>query len=109
MHALIGVADETFAKELRARGARMFQGPVKYLDIVFAGFASVLELKNLPKLIGMIKSEGAIWAIYPKGHSEIKESDVRGAFRALEMKDVKVVAFSATHTSLKFVIPVALR
>ena len=86
--AVIGVPDDMLELELRARGVQLFEGSVKYLDMVFAGFDSVLALKGLPRLLGMIKSEGAIWAVYPKAHADIKESDVRGAFRALEMKDV---------------------
>jgi len=47
--------------------------------------------------------------IYPKGMKQITEVDVISAGRATGLKDVKVVGFSATHTALKFVIPVEKR
>jgi len=52
---------------------------------------------------------GAIWIVYPKGRTEITENDVLSTGRVVGLKDVKVCSFSATHTALKFVIPVSLR
>jgi hypothetical protein len=50
-----------------------------------------------------------LWIVYPKGKSEIREIDVLAAGKAAGLVDVKVVAFSATHTALKFVRPKAKR
>ena len=47
--------------------------------------------------------------VYPKGQKHITENDILAAGRKSGLKDVKVVAFSATHTALKFVIPVSNR
>jgi hypothetical protein len=47
--------------------------------------------------------------IYPKGVQEIREIDVIEAGRAAGLKDTKVVGFSATHTGLRFTIPLAAR
>ncbi|PYU67269.1 MAG: hypothetical protein DMG49_19320 [Acidobacteria bacterium] len=47
--------------------------------------------------------------VYPKGQKHITENDVLSAGRKAGLKDVKVVGFSATHTALKFVIPLADR
>jgi hypothetical protein len=44
--------------------------------------------------------------VYPKGVKEIREVEVIEAGRAAGLKDIKVCAFSATHTGLKFVFPV---
>jgi hypothetical protein len=56
-----------------------------------------------------IRPDGAIWIVYPKGVREITENDVIAAIRSAGLKDVKVASFSATHTALKAVIPVAQR
>jgi hypothetical protein len=47
--------------------------------------------------------------IYPKGVTAIREIQVIEAGRAAGLKDVKVAGFSASHTGLKFVIPVTSR
>jgi hypothetical protein len=55
----------------------------------------------------------ALWIVFPKGKPKapenIAERDVFSVGRAAGLKDVKVVGFSATHTALKFVIPVSKR
>ena len=56
-----------------------------------------------------MQPDAALWIIYPKGIREITENDVIAAIRAAGLKDVKVASFSATHTALKAVIPVAQR
>ena len=60
-------------------------------------------------LLQALKSDGALWIVYPKGKQEIKEVDVLAAGRAAGLVDVKVVKFSDTHTALKFVRPKAER
>ena len=56
-----------------------------------------------------IVSNGAIWVVYPKGRKDIHELDVIAAGKAAGLVDNKVVGFSVTHTSLRFVIPLANR
>ena len=56
-----------------------------------------------------MKGPAALWIVYPKGQKAITENDVIAAGRKAGLKDVKVVAFSPTHTALKFVIPLAQR
>jgi hypothetical protein len=51
----------------------------------------------------------ALWIVYPKGQKQITENDVLAAGRRAGLKDVKVVGFSATHTALKFVVPLSDR
>ena len=53
--------------------------------------------------------DGAIWVIRPKGRADLTEAMVLGAGRDAGMYDVKTARVSATHTGLKFVIPVADR
>jgi hypothetical protein len=47
--------------------------------------------------------------VRPKGVPEISEKDVMDRGRAAGLVDVKVCAFSATHTAEKLVIPKARR
>ena len=48
--------------------------------------------------------DGAIWVIWKKGDPALREDDVRAAALKTSLVDVKVVAFSPTHSGLKLVI-----
>jgi hypothetical protein len=93
-----------FAEELARAGATIV---TKNPDLVFfrtdrkSGLARIRQFSMQP--------DAALWIIYPKGIREITENDVIAAIRAAGLKDVKVASFSATHTALKAVIPVAQR
>jgi len=50
-----------------------------------------------------------VWAVYAKGRRELSENTVRAAAIDAGLVDVKVVAFSEALSSLKLVIPRALR
>jgi hypothetical protein len=53
---------------------------------------------------------GALWLVRPKGKdTPVTEGATRAAALAAGLVDVKVAAFSATHTAEKFVIPLAKR
>ena len=67
------------------------------------------ELANVKQIAKGMRGAAALWIIYPKGQKTITENDVRGAGLKAGLTDVKVASFSATHTALKFVIPVAKR
>jgi len=71
------------------------------------------QLAKLAMIAKKMRGAAGLWVIYPKGHPkgtrEITEDDVLSAGRGAGLKDVKVVGFSATHTALKFVIPVTQR
>lgn len=82
---------------------------IKGSDAVFLGARSETDLTVLEKLKAMIKPEGAVWVIRPKGRPEISERAVMAAGKAAGLVDDKVVGFSPTHTAEKFVIPVAQR
>ena len=56
-----------------------------------------------------IKPDGALWLIYPKGVTEIREIDVLEAGRAAGLMDTKVARFTATETALQFVVPMEKR
>jgi hypothetical protein len=78
-------------------------------ECIFFAADSKAELVALPKISKSMKGAAALWIVYPKGQKHITENDVLAAGRKAGLKDVKVVGFSATHTALKFVIPLSNR
>jgi hypothetical protein len=107
---LLGSFDEEFLRELREMDSRITNGKAAQ-DAEWIFFAADLQkhLAQVSKLAKSLKGAAALWIVYPKGRKDITENDVLGAGRKAGLKDVKVVGFSATHTALKFVIPVARR
>jgi hypothetical protein len=78
-------------------------------ECIFFAADSKEDLAVLPKIAKAMQGAAALWIVYPKGQKHITENDVLAAGRKCGLKDVKVVGFSATHTALKFVIPVSRR
>jgi len=76
---------------------------------IFFAVDSKEDLGALPKISKSMKGAAALWIVYPKGQKHITENDVLAAGRKAGLKDVKVVGFLATHTALKFVIPLSNR
>jgi len=107
--SVIGVEDAGWLRDMRAR-AEVATGRVrKGSHLVFLGVESPTRLVRLPALRDAIARDGGIWVVWPKGQVHIKEDHVRAAGKAAGLTDVKVVAFSATHSALKLVIPLAKR
>ena len=96
---LIGDFDADFTKELAA-----CELVTKAADLIFYLAPDRKALARIPR--SSLKRAGALWIVYPKGVQTIRELEVIEAGRAAGLKDVKVASFSATHTALKFVIPV---
>ncbi len=109
--ALLGIADPDFLKQLRSRTGEISEGRLmKQTDTIFFAADRPKALERLTHLRAFIKSNGAIWVVSLKGkHARIKDVDVIPAAIKAGLVDVKVVSFSATHTALKLVIPVAQR
>jgi hypothetical protein len=110
--AIIGVADETLAREVAERGATVAGTTVrsaKRADAIFFGARHRDALGELASLAKLVRPEGAIWIVRPKGRPEITEAETMAAGKRAGLVDVKVVSFSETHTAEKFVIPVARR
>ena len=76
---------------------------------IFFAADSKDDFSALSKIAKAMSGAAALWIVYPKGQKHITENDVLAAGRKLGLKDVKVVGFSATHTALKFVIPLDKR
>jgi hypothetical protein len=105
----VGGEGESFVAELVARGATVTRKPGKQLDLVFLAAESRQVLARLGPLRGALQPAGALWVVRPKGAAEITEGEVMAAGKQAGLVDVKVVAFSPTHTAEKLVIPVSRR
>jgi hypothetical protein len=107
---VLSVEDASFLRQLRERAADVSVGkPCAACDFAFLGVDSPAGLKRLASLTRVIATQGAIWVVWPKGREKIKEDHVRVAALRVGLVDVKVVAFSPTHSALKLVIPLARR
>ena len=91
---LINKHDDDFRRELTERGAVLVKSKP---DLVFLSVKDKDQLVELAYL-----TEGPVWVIYPKGVQVVTENDVLKAGRSVGFADVKVAAFSASHTALKF-------
>jgi hypothetical protein len=107
---VLGVDDAQFRSELEARGAVVTAGKVVAgADLIFFAANRSAELAKLGKLKESLAPAGGIWVVRPKGVDSISEKDVLEAGKAAGLVDVKVCAFSPTHTAEKLVIPVTKR
>jgi len=108
--AVLGVEDAEFRRDLEAivpdysRGNRIGDA-----DLIFFSAEANEDLLKLKSLSRSICNSGGIWVVYPKGQTHIREIDVINAGKSAGLTDNKVVRFSATHTALRFVIPLAKR
>src|SRR5689334_18557780 len=108
--SVVGVEERAFLSELKRRNIELSVGAVRDgSDLIFTGAETRADLGRLEGLKRTIKADGAIWVVRPKGKREPTEAEVMAAGKQAGLVDVKVVAFSETHTAEKFVIPVAAR
>jgi hypothetical protein len=104
---ILGNIEREFVDELRAAVTTLSVGRVlKQADAIFVGITRPSDFERVSAAKSSIKPDGAVWLIRPKGSAEVTEGAVMAAGKAAGLVDVKVVAFSATHSALKFVIPV---
>jgi hypothetical protein len=108
--SLLGSFEPDFLAELEPLAGSVTKGKVAAdSNTIFLAADSLKELSAVAKMAKSLKGAGSLWIVYPKGQKSITESDVIAAGRKTGLKDVKVVGFSATHTALKFVIPLEMR
>lgn len=108
--SLLGEFDTEFLYEIGALTKAVVKGkPVQQSDFIFFSANSKDDLAAISKILKSMEGAAALWIVYPKGQKQITENDVMSAGRKVGLKDIKVVSFSATHTALKFVIPLARR
>lgn len=108
--SVFGKLDGEFLKKLKEQKSALApEKAVNGVGWIFFATDTREGLGEVKKIVGKMKGNAALWVVYPKGQKSITETDVLGAGRKAGLKDVKVVGFSATHTALKFVIPVENR
>ena len=103
--------DRSFRDQLADRTSDVTVGrPKADTDLVFLAADSHAELADLAALRTRIRPAGAIWVVSRKGRAAtLRDVEVMAAAKEAGLVDNKVVSFSATHTSIRLVIPVALR
>lgn len=106
---ILGVTDPDLPAEIGRLTTDVRTRAAKDCDWIFFGAEKPADLARLAKLKDSLTPAGAIWVVYPKGVKTITQADVMAASKAAGLVDVKVCAFSATHTALKSVIPAAAR
>ena len=108
---LIDIDDADIRPLIAERTTEMTEGwPEPDTDVVLLGADSVAALAPLEELATRIRPNGAIWVISRKGRAAtIRDIEVMAAGKAAGLVDNKVASFSATHTALRLVIPVARR
>ena len=102
---LVGAADAELT-ELVGAGQQVADGEA---DVVFLAAETPAALEQIASLRDQIARDGAIWVIRPKGRDDLTEGMVIAAGRGAGMHDIKIARISATHTGMKFVIPVEQR
>lgn len=106
--AVLGVDDEAFLKALTSRTPDVARRkPKKDTELIVFGANAVADLARLASLRACLTSAGAIWVVHTKGKAAaFKDVDVFAAAKKAGLVDVKVAAFSPTHTAEKLVVPV---
>jgi hypothetical protein len=109
--AVVDLEDEAFAAELRDRTHDVTRGePLPGTNVVLFAADSHEALRRLAALRERIVPNGAIWVVSRKGRAAtLRDTDVMAAAKAAGLVDNKVASFDETRTSLRLVIPVALR
>jgi hypothetical protein len=110
--AAIAIRDDAFLVEAAERAEKITRRPPaasRPVDLIFYGVDHREGLGGIAALVRLIKPDGAVWIVRPKGRREITEAETMAAGKQAGLVDVKVVSFSDTHTAEKFVIPVAKR
>lgn len=108
--AVVGKLDEALRADLDGSGAKVAKSARgKDFDMVFVAASSKKELEKLPGVREMIKDDGAIWIVYPKGNANLTEREVLTAGRTLQLTDNKQAKVDEVLTAVRFVIPTHLR
>ncbi len=111
--AIVGPVDPDgkLAGELADRTRDVTVGePRPDSDIVFLAADNAADLAGLPVLRSRLRPNGAIWVVSRKGRTAtLRYAELLAVATEAGLVDNKVVAFSDTHTALRFVIPRSMR
>jgi hypothetical protein len=78
-------------------------------ELILFGAEDTKAFERLKLLSRAIQENGAIWGVYPKRQSHVREADVTASGKSAGLTDNPVARFSETHPALRFVIPLANR
>jgi hypothetical protein len=107
---VLGKLDAGLVKEIESTGAKVAKSARgKDFDIVFVVANKKPDLEQITKARVLMKADGAIWIVYPKGKEELTERDVLTGGRTRELTDNKVAKVDEALTAVRFVIPTHLR
>ena len=104
--SVTNIQDEPFLGALREIAPSHKKVPA---DFVFLGIDSQADLGKIAESAEKLAPSGTLWLVWPKGQKHITEAQVMAAGKAAGLVDTKIASFSATHTAMKWVIPVARR
>jgi hypothetical protein len=109
--ALLDIDDPDIRPLIAERTTELIEGwPEPDTDLVLLGADTTEALAPLEALTARIRPNGAIWVVSRKGvAATLRDVDVIDAAKDAGLVDNKVASFSATHTALRLVIPVARR
>jgi hypothetical protein len=109
--ALIDIEDPEIRPRIAERTSDLTEGwPEPDTDVVLLGADTMAALAPLEALSSRIRPNGAIWVVSRKGKAAtLRDVEVIAAAIDAGLVDNKVASFSATHTALRLVIPVARR
>ena len=108
--AIAGKLDPDVRADIEATGAKVAKSARgKDFDVIFLAATTKKDLEKLPDLRAMIKDDGAIWVVYPKGREDLRERDVLIAGRTIPLTDNKQVKISDELTAARFVVPASVR
>jgi hypothetical protein len=109
--ALVDIDDPDIRGQIAGRTTDVTDGwPEPDTDVVLFGADTWEALAPLRDLAGRIRPNGAIWVVSRKGKAAtLRDVEVIEAAKDARLVDNKVCSFSATHTALRLVIPVARR
>lgn len=92
--AVLGVESAEFLTDLTARVPEYSRGKrIADADLIFFSAEARRDLSRLESLALSIQKNGAIWVVYPKGQSHIREIDVIHAGKAAGLTDNKAAVF----------------
>lgn len=105
--ALVDIDDPDIRALIADRTSDLTVGwPSPETDVILLGADTPAALDQLESLATRIRQNGAIWVVWRKGTAAtLRDVQVIEAARAARLVDNKVASFSATHTSLRLVIP----
>jgi hypothetical protein len=104
--SIVGSLDDPARAAIEERSGDVSSRSRKGSDVIFLAAETMADLDRLGTLRQSLHPSGAIWVVHRKGDPQLKDTDVMRVAKEAGLVDVKVVAFSKTHTAEKLVIPV---